>query len=76
MTADSQLVAQLAVAADRLDDLADLAELMGDEAGAARFRNEGSRCRDRAMTLLDPAAEPRAVSPDPSPPSGDPSPPR
>jgi hypothetical protein len=58
VTADRQLVAQLAVAADRLDDLADLAELMGDEAGAVRFRNEGSRCRRRAMTLLDPDPRP------------------
>jgi hypothetical protein len=43
----------LASAADRLDALADTAELMGDEAGADRFRERASSCRMRAMKLLD-----------------------
>ena len=47
-------VAELTAAADRLDDLADVAELMGDDAGALRFRRQGSDCRARAMALLDP----------------------
>ena len=43
----------LTEAAERLDELADVAELMGDEATAARFRGDAARCRDRAMALLD-----------------------
>jgi len=46
-------VAKLADAATRLEELADVAELMGDDAGAARFRADGSRCREQAMALLD-----------------------
>ncbi len=44
---------ELARAADRLDALAEVAELMDDEATARRFRHEGERCRMQAMTLLD-----------------------
>ncbi len=40
-------------AAERLDELADVAELMGDEPTALRFRADAGRCRDRALALLD-----------------------
>ncbi len=40
-------------AAQRLDEMADTAELMGDDAGAARFRAEALGCRMVAMHLLD-----------------------
>lgn len=46
-------VRELARTADRLESLADTAELMGDEAGAARFRSGASQCRLQAMALLD-----------------------
>ena len=46
-------VQELMRAADRLDSLADTAELMGDEDGAARFRTGASRQRVQAMALLD-----------------------
>lgn len=44
---------ELVNAAERLDALADTAELMDDDDGAARFRAGASRCRVRAMELLD-----------------------
>jgi hypothetical protein len=44
---------ELVTAADRLEALAEMAELMGDDEGAARFRAEASRQRLRAMALLD-----------------------
>jgi hypothetical protein len=40
-------------AAARLDELADTAELMGDQAGADRFREEATGHRMQAMHLLD-----------------------
>lgn len=43
----------LATSAERLDELADVAELMGDDPTARRFRDDAARCRDRAMALLD-----------------------
>ena len=43
----------LARAAERLDELADTAELMGDPDGAARLRGEASANRMQEMTLLD-----------------------
>ena len=46
-------VPALTLAADRLDALADTAELMGDAAGAARLRADASTRRLQAMTLLD-----------------------
>ena len=58
MEAGRLAVAKLADAAGRLDELAEVAELMGDHEGADRFRAEGSRCREQAMLLLD--AEPPA----------------
>jgi hypothetical protein len=39
--------------AERLDALADTAELMGDSCGAARFRTQASNRRLQAMALLD-----------------------
>jgi hypothetical protein len=39
--------------ADRLDSLADTAELMGDPDGAARFRAQASIRRIAAMESLD-----------------------
>ena len=43
----------LARAADRLDELADTADLMGDTAGAVRLRDEARAHRMQAMHLLD-----------------------
>ena len=40
-------------ARDRYDGFADTAELMGDLAGAERFRALANRRRLQAMTLLD-----------------------
>ena len=60
MDGDSDLVTQLAAAADRLDELAEVADLMGDEDGAARFRRESLRARDQAMTVLDGTPAPDA----------------
>jgi hypothetical protein len=45
--------AQLAEAADRLDELADVAELMDDHATEQHFRRDAERRRQRAMALLD-----------------------
>lgn len=39
--------------AERLDSLADTAELMGDSDGAAQFRAAAASRRLQAMTLLD-----------------------
>lgn len=46
-------VPALTRAADRLDELADTAELMGDPAGAERLRRDAQRHRLVAMELLD-----------------------
>jgi hypothetical protein len=43
----------LTATAERLDALADTAELMGDRAGADRLRERASSCRLRAMRSLD-----------------------
>lgn len=53
-----QDVAGLAAAAERLDGLAETAELMGDVEGAGRLRDAASRARLRAMTLLDGSSPP------------------
>ncbi len=39
--------------ADRLDELADIADLMGDAPTAARLHGEAARRRERAMSELD-----------------------
>lgn len=46
-------VAVMAKAADRLDSLAETAELMGDDAGSASLRGRALVIRMRAMDLLD-----------------------
>ena len=43
--------------AERLDALADTADLMGDERNAERFRSVAADCRSRAMDLLDEGAQ-------------------
>ena len=43
----------LAAAADRYGALADIAELMGDPAGAERWREQAASHRLHAMRLLD-----------------------
>lgn len=48
-----RLVADMARAADRLDELAEVAELMDDDAGARRLRQDGADRRRRAMAILD-----------------------
>jgi hypothetical protein len=45
---------RLAAAADRLDELAETADLMGDEAGAAELREQSNRARMEAMNRLPP----------------------
>ena len=39
--------------ADRLDELAETADLMGDDDSAAAFRDQAIACRMRAMSVLD-----------------------
>ena len=39
--------------AERFDELADTADLMGDAETAAACREQATDCRMRAMTLLD-----------------------
>jgi hypothetical protein len=50
--ADRDVAALTAVAA-RLDSLADVADLMGDAAGAERLRADASARRLQAMAVLD-----------------------
>jgi hypothetical protein len=45
---------RLAEAADRLDELADTAELMGDDANSIEMRDQASRLRMAAMNLIPP----------------------
>ena len=44
---------QFLASADRYDEFAETAELMGDDAGASRFRSHAHRRRLQAMELLD-----------------------
>ena len=44
---------QLADTAERFAGMADTAELMGDDAGAARFRVRAAEFQQLAMRLLD-----------------------
>lgn len=55
MPVEPEPVTELVAVADRLDGLADTAELMGDDAGAHRFRGRAAALRARAMALLDPS---------------------
>ena len=51
---DTQVDLQgLTAVAERLDGLADMAELMGDPDGAGRYREHARVARLRAMALLD-----------------------
>jgi hypothetical protein len=49
----ASVVSALRRAADRLEELADTAELMGDVDGAARMRTAACNRRLEAMALLD-----------------------
>lgn len=51
-----RLCQDLTAVADRFDDLAETADLMGDEAGAQRFRLQASDRRMEAMRILDDGA--------------------
>jgi hypothetical protein len=51
--ADRNDVSARATTADRLDGLADVAELMDDDDGALRLRRQASALRVAAMGLLD-----------------------
>jgi rubrerythrin len=53
MTDRRERIDQLVVSADRYDEFAETAELMGDQAGAERFRRLATRRRLHAMDLLD-----------------------
>jgi hypothetical protein len=55
-----QDIAGLAATAERLDGLAETAELMGDPDAAGRLRDAASTARLHAMTLLDDATPPFA----------------
>ena len=50
---ESPTIAALRRTADRLEELADTAELMGDTDGAARLRTAAWNRRLEAMALLD-----------------------
>ena len=53
MTDRRERIDQLVISADRYDEFAETAELMGDEAGAERFRRLATRRRLAAMDCLD-----------------------
>ncbi len=54
MTPEHQHRAAVAVeAAERFNELADVAELMGDTDGALRLRRRAAATAERAMSLLD-----------------------
>jgi len=53
MPDEPELVTDMVAAADRLEGLADTAELMGDDATAARFRRHASTLRVTALSMLD-----------------------
>ena len=48
-------VRRLTESADRLDDLAEVAELMGDDDGSSRWRERAAARRHDALGLLDPS---------------------
>lgn len=51
---DSEDTERLVAAADRLDELADTAELMGDDPTATSMRNQAARIRMEAMNRIPP----------------------
>jgi len=53
MDADAPIVRTLVTTAERLDSLAEMADLMGDDAGAVRLRRAAANRRLEAMELLD-----------------------
>ncbi len=53
MDGDATTAEALASAAERFDELADVAELMGDEDGAARLRAAATNHRLEAFEILD-----------------------
>ena len=46
---------EFGLAADRLDELADTAELMGDDDSAIRLREQANDLRLKAMALIPPS---------------------
>ena len=50
---ETDRAAAAVAAAERLDELADTADLMGDDASAARMRRQASVLRDMALHELD-----------------------
>lgn len=57
MSVEPELVTDMIAAADRLDGLAETAELMDDPANALRFRHQANELRTRSMGLFDPQPE-------------------
>jgi hypothetical protein len=51
--AHRQLAAVAAATAERFNQLAEVAELMGDADGASRLRQQAATASERAMALLD-----------------------
>jgi hypothetical protein len=51
-------LAAMAQAADRMDSLAETADLMGDTDGAVQWQARASAMRMRAMSLLDHVHDP------------------
>lgn len=60
MGREPELVTDMVAAADRLEGLADTAELMDDPGNAQRFRRHASALRHKAMSLLDHETETEA----------------
>jgi hypothetical protein len=58
----AEQVRVLTAAADRLDALADTAELMDDTDAAFSWRAEASLCRMDAMALLDRPSDPSTAA--------------
>lgn len=52
-TPDVSVIETLIRVADRLDQLADTAALMGDDDGAVRMHGEAEARRNQALELLD-----------------------
>lgn len=57
MPVEPEIVTDMVAAADRLDGLADTAELMDDRGNALRFRQQANELRARALALFDPKPE-------------------